>query len=169
MISLEGMRLREVREDDHGWLIDLHNDPAVLYMMTDPTPITPSHHMNWWESISRNPREKRLIFEVNGDRVGFTKFYSIDKNNHNCMLGADIHKDHRGKRYARPMWTLMLNKCFDELQLYRVSLTTATFNDVGQRVYKSLGFQEEGRLIKSLYRDGTYHDQIMMYMLRDWR
>ena len=50
-----------------------------------------------------------------------------------------------------------------------VSLTTADFNLIGHHVYKSLGFKEEGRMLQSLKRDGTYHDQIMMYMLRnDW-
>jgi len=165
----EYMRLREVESNDHEWLVELHNDPNVLRNMTHPQPITLSSHMAWWERVSRDPKQLRLIYEINGARVGFAKFYDIDNDNNSCVLGADIHKDFRGQGYAKPLWTLMLQKCFNELELNRVSLTTAEYNTIGQHVYRSLGFKEEGRLISSLYRDGRYWDQICMYMLcSDW-
>ena len=163
------MQLRAPLPDDHRWLVDLHNDPEVLRNLTHPEPITMEQHLAWWESTRINPKQLRLVFTVEGERVGFTKFYDIDRTNHNCALGADIHKDHRGKGYAKSMWAMMLNVSFMALQMHRVSLTTATYNNIGQRVYRGLGFQEEGRLTQSLFRDGVFHDQICMYMLReDW-
>ena len=48
-----------------------------------------------------------------------------------------------------------------------MGLTTAEYNAVGRHVYGRLGFKEEGRLVKSLWRDGAFHDQVMMYMLRE--
>lgn len=161
--------LRLIEFDDHEWLVELHDDPIVLENLTNPTPISLEQHLRWWQRISSDHREMRLIFTVDGVRAGFTKFYQIDFINKNCVLGADLHKDFRGKHLAKPMWELMLNKCFIDLGLHRVSLTTADFNHIGQRVYKGLGFNEEGRLIQSLYRNGKYHDQILMYLLReDW-
>jgi RimJ/RimL family protein N-acetyltransferase len=48
-------------------------------------------------------------------------------------------------------------------------LTTAEYNQVGQRVYRNLGFSEEGLLVKSMRRNGEYYDQICMYLLKnDW-
>ena len=166
------MKLREVVDSDHKFLLHLHNDPEVLRNLTHPTPITRQQHLNWWETIKNNPNEIRLIFEVGDEtncynRVGFTKFYYIDHVNSNCVLGADIHKDFRGKGLAKFMWTLMLNKCFDELKLHRASLSTASYNTIGQRVYTNLGFKEEGRSIDAIYRDGSYHDSVCMYLLRD--
>jgi RimJ/RimL family protein N-acetyltransferase len=161
------MQLRSVEPGDHEWLVELHNDPEVLHNLTDPQPITMDQHMAWWDRTCIDPQQLRLIFTVNDERVGFTKFYNIDRVNHNCVLGADIHHDHRGKGYAKNMWAMMLNVSFLSLQMYRVSLTTAEYNAIGQRVYRALGFKEEGRLVKSLYRDGAFHDQLCMYMLRD--
>lgn len=167
IIPPTSMQLRAVEEGDHPWLVELHNDPEVLRNLTNPEPITPDQHRAWWDRTRVDPGQLRLIFTVDGQRVGFTKFYGIDRANHCCVLGADIHRDHRGKGYAKNMWAMMLNVSFIALQLQRVGLTTAEFNEIGQRVYRGLGFKEEGRLVKSLYRDGTYHDQICMYMLRD--
>jgi RimJ/RimL family protein N-acetyltransferase len=157
--------LREVFADDHEFLLSLHNDPIVLHNLTNPTPITMEQHLIWWEKTKNNCKERRFIFTVNGQPAGFTKFYSMDAANLNCVLGADLHKDFRGKGYAKFMWNLMLEYCFYTLGMYRVSLTTAKYNLIGQKVYKNLGFIEEGRFKESLFRDGKFYDQILMYKL----
>ncbi len=165
-----GMALRPVQDDDHQWLVDLHNDPIVLHNMTHPQPITLDSHMRWWERVSHDHRQLRLIFTIDNIRAGFAKFYDIDRANGCCVLGGDIHKDFRGNGYAKCLWTLILDKCFDELGLHRVSLTTAEYNAKAQRVYFGLGFKHEGKLTQSLYRDGKYWDQVCAYMLNeDWR
>lgn len=147
--------------------MDLHNDPDVLRNVTDPTPITIESHVAWWKS--RGNSERYLIFCVDGERVGFTKFRPIDKVNMNVVLGADIHKDHRGKGYAKQMWHLMLEHSFVDLGMHRASLITAEYNEKAIHVYKKLGFVEEGRNVELLHRDGKFYDAICMYVLdRDW-
>tara|TARA_B100000035_G_scaffold315483_1_gene336935 strand:- start:18785 stop:19297 length:513 start_codon:yes stop_codon:yes gene_type:complete len=159
--------LRNVENNDHNWLVSLHNDPDVLYNMTNPMPITIESHMKWWDTID-GKKQIRKVFCVNGERVGFAKFYNIDKVNKNCVLGGDIEKTHRGKGYAKHMWKLMLDFCYNDLDMFRVGLTTAEYNKIGKKVYSKLGFIEEGKLVKSLLRDNTYYDQICMYHLKDW-
>lgn len=158
--------LADVQDQDHNWLVELHNDPEVLHNVTDPRPITIEGHIRWWKSL--NPtREIRKVFLVNGTRAGFCKFYQVDSINANCVLGADLHKDFRGKGFSYMMWQAMLDFCFKQLQMHRVSLTTASYNHVAQHVYTKMGFKEEGRRVQSLFRDGRFHDEICMYMLRD--
>lgn len=151
--------------EDHEWLVELHNDPLVLMNVTNPSPITLESHLLWWSSIKNSSSEVRLLFEVDGTRAGFTKFYSIDRSNKSCVLGADLHSSFRGRRLAEPMWKLMLDKCFNEFLLHRVSLTTAEYNEIGRHLYQKLGFKEEGRLVQSLYRNGKYYDQVCMRLL----
>jgi|SRR5581483_397299 len=158
--------LRNVLDNDHEWLVGLHNDEEVLHNLTDPRPITLESHLQWWRSLDSN-KQIRKVFCFDGTRAGFTKFYAIDQPNKNCVLGADLHRDFRGKGLAKHMWTLMCRFCFEDLGLHRVSLTTASYNQRAQHVYRALGFSEEGRLIESLYRNGEYHDQICMYLLKD--
>lgn len=159
--------LRPVEDNDHAWLVELHNDPEVLRNVTHPAPITMAQHVVWWDRISHDHRQLRLIFTVGGSAAGFAKFYDIDQANRNCVLGADLHKSFRNQGLAKGMWKLMLRACFENLNLHRVSLTTAAYNTVAQHVYRNLGFREEGRLTQSLFRDGVFHDQICMFMLRD--
>ena len=162
--------LRPIEDDDHPFLVELHNDPQVLHNLTHPEPITMEQHLRWWERTKSDRRQLRLMFVADGKKAGLTKFYDYDAMNRTIVLGADIHKDFRGQGLAKFMWTLMLERCFEGFLVHRVSLTTAEYNGVGQRVYRRLGFKEEGRLKESLLRDGTFHDQLCMYMTeQDWQ
>lgn len=162
--------LRDVQNDDHEFLVNLHNDPVVLRNLTHPQPVTMEQHLHWWEKTQHDKRQVRRVFMANDSRVGFAKFYDIDHENSNCVLGADIHETFRGRGFAKPMWSMMLDLCFDVWKLHRVSLTTAEYNDVAIHVYESMGFAYEGRLTQSLKRDDKFYDQHVMFMLReDWR
>lgn len=156
-------RLIDITDSDHEWLVELHNDPVVLYNLTDPTPITLESHMKWWNNLDHR-KNRRFIFKIDDERVGVAKIYNIDINNRNCILGGDIHKEYRGRGYAKLMWADLLEYCFETLKLYRVSLTTAEYNTIAMKVYKGLGFLEEGYMRKSLHRSGVYYDQVCMYM-----
>ena len=158
--------IRDVEFEDHRWLVELHNDPMVLHNITDPNPITLDSHLKWWSNL--NNKQKRFIFCVDGVRAGFCKFYDIDNTNNNCILGADLHIKFRGKGYSVHMWRLMLEYCFDVLKLHRVSLQTASYNEIAQKTYNRIGFKTEGLLVESLFRDGKYYDQICMYFLKEW-
>jgi|TARA_R110000824_G_scaffold62352_2_gene165120 diamine N-acetyltransferase len=160
--------LRQVNDLDHSWLVELHNDPLVLKNITNPTPITLQHHLKWWETID-NKKEIRNIFCIDNQRVGFCKFYKIDYINKHCVLGADIHINYRGMGYANKMWNLMLDYCYENLDLHRVGLTTAAYNKIGQHVYRKVGFKVEGHIKESLLRDSIYYDQICMYHLKNWK
>jgi RimJ/RimL family protein N-acetyltransferase len=48
-------------------------------------------------------------------------------------------------------------------------LTVSSLNTGGVKAYKKAGFQQEGVLRQSCYRDGAYHDKIVMAILRpEW-
>jgi len=161
--------LRPVENDDHPFLVDLHNDELVLRNLTHPEAITMEQHMKWWEKTKADRKQLRLIFVTDGHRTGVAKFYDYDAINRTIVLGGDIHKAHRGHGLAKYMWTLMLERCFESFHVHRVGLTTAEYNVIGQSVYKNLGFMEEGRIKESLYRDGKFYDQICMYLTEhDW-
>lgn len=163
-------RLRNITDEDHEWLVELHNDPVVLDNVKDPRPITLAGHLRWWNGIKSSAKEERMIFTVDTQPAGLTKFYFIDHYNHNCTLGADIHRSHRGQGYAREMWSLMLERCFLGHNLHRVALSTMDYNHVGRHLYARLGFIEEGRMKDYHLRDETYYDAICMYMtVDDWR
>ena len=61
----------------------------------------------------------------------------------------------------------MLRFAFNELNYHRVYLRVYDFNQRAIRCYEKCGFQTEGRLRQHMYRNGAWHDEIIMGVLRD--
>src|SRR5690554_7624314 len=54
--------------------------------------------------------------------------------------------------------------------LHRVELQVYDFNPRGIRAYEKLGFVHEGRRREVVWREGAYHDMLLMSILEDeWR
>lgn len=161
------IRLKSIEDVDHEFLVELHNDPVVLKNLTHPEPITLEHHLTWWNSVKDNACQARFVICNDNAKIGLAKFYDIDRTNRSCALGADLHRDFRGLRLARPVWREMLRTAFIAFDLHRVWLTTAEYNDVARYVYTTLGFKTEGRFERSLLREGVFYDQIIMRLFRE--
>lgn len=55
---------------------------------------------------------------------------------------------------------------FRRLRLHRIELRVFAYNIRGMKSYEKIGFRTEGRLRDHLYRDGAYHDEFVMGILR---
>ena len=56
---------------------------------------------------------------------------------------------------------------FKKLKLHRIYLRFIAYNIRGQKSYQKVGFKIEGRARNHYFRDGYFHDQIQMGLLRD--
>jgi len=70
-----------------------------------------------------------------------------------------------GKGHGTEMTRLAVDHGF-AVGLHRISLTVFAFNPRARRVYERCGFVVEGRLRDALYQDGSWHDDILMSVLR---
>jgi RimJ/RimL family protein N-acetyltransferase len=53
------------------------------------------------------------------------------------------------------------------MNLHRVQLFAYAFNERGLAAYRKSGFVEEGRRRQAIFREGAYHDVVLMGALRD--
>ncbi len=75
----------------------------------------------------------------------------------------------RGKGYAKEAVGLLVNYLFSSYPAERISAFTDRENLPAQHVMESLGFQPEGILRRSTYRDGEWHDLAIYGLLRtEW-
>ena len=56
---------------------------------------------------------------------------------------------------------------FDEMNLVKLRINVFDYNERAKHVLESHGFIQEGRLRKDFYRDGTYHDLVILSVFRD--
>jgi RimJ/RimL family protein N-acetyltransferase len=73
------------------------------------------------------------------------------------------------KGYGTEVTTLIVDYGFATLNLHRIGLTVSETNYGGVKAYQRAGFTREGILRQASYRDGHYHDKIVMSILRpEW-
>ena len=65
---------------------------------------------------------------------------------------------------------ILIEYGFNTLNLNRLDLKVNDFNLRAIKCYQKLGFIEEGRMRQSCFRNGEYHDQLIMSILRsEWK
>ena len=85
-------------------------------------------------------------------------------------IGIEIAKDYQGKGYGTEAINWALDWAFKFGGLHRVGIESFSFNTGASRLYKRLGFTEEGRVRQEFWFNGKYHDRVIFGMLRDeWR
>lgn len=175
MPHIEGPRvsLREFRRDDipviHSWV----NDPEILrFLSWGIFPQTQKETERFVEAqmSGEDPSSRVLVISLRKDNtcIGTTGCHNIDWRNRSAELGIVIGKpEYLGKGYGTEATDLLLDFSFNELNLHRVYLHVFDFNRRAVRSYQKCGFVEEGRLRDAFFREGHYHDIMVMGILEE--
>jgi len=112
----------------------------------------------------------RWGIEVHDQLIGGVELSHIDWRNRSADLGVWIgDRTYRQRGCGADAMRLALNYAFKLLGLNRIHYMIPAHNLAAIQTYTKLGFSEEGRLRQAIYRDGLYHDLIILGILReDW-
>lgn len=162
--------MNPVDESDLPKLAEHRNTFETWRNLTSSLPVQPYRQKEWLDGLKNSmyfvayhhnePQQQE-------ERVGLLRLTDIDWQNSTGAVGVDIFQGFRGKGYAKPVLDLLVDYCFNSINLHRVWLMVLDDNEPAKKVYQGLGFQEEGAMRKHIYRDGFYHDYIIMGMLKD--
>jgi len=149
------------------------NDPEVLATLGCRKPVGRVSEREWLEEQYKSDEQMNLAIVLkDGDRhIGNCGFNDIDYVDRCGVFGILIgEKDCWGQGYAPEAAKLVLKYGFEELGLHRIELEVYSHNARAVRAYEKVGFRREGTLRESYYRNGVYHDTIVMSVLEsEWR
>ena len=134
-----------------------------------PLAVVETLYEEMWADPS--PDSVRFGIEAHGGMlIGGAEITDINWQNRTARLAVWIgDRTFRRRGCGSDATRVALNYCFKLLGLHRVEMQLPESNEAGLACYKSVGFEEEGRLRKALYKDGEYEDLIHMAVLReDW-
>lgn len=129
-------------------------DPPQLSAMLDETRATPPLRLCW-------------MAERDGAPIGHLQIGFDWRNGVARLARVAVAPSARGRGYAKPMIALALDEAFGRPGIERVELNVYPFNAPALRVYRSLGFVEEGRRRSSVRVGSERWDTVHMGMLRD--
>lgn len=173
MYSGQLVKLRAYKEDDIEKAVEFINDEEVKKLMDSniPFPMTKWQEEEWVRSRKANT-DFTYDFAIEdlktGKYIGGCSINECDVKNRTCVVGIMIgDKEYWGKGYGSDALKVLIKFIFEEVNMNKIKLNVFSFNNRAIACYKKVGFKEEGILKKEIYRNGRYHDEIIMAMFKD--
>ncbi|KGO42828.1 Acyl-CoA N-acyltransferase [Penicillium expansum] len=192
-------RAPENAEADLVFFHDLMNDPTIQTMSTGrlprPCPKTSAGEFikmlqdailgvviclppqNSTEAGNTPPSEIPTLFGPAQDyklvRIGHMSLFNVNGPNEahhrSATIGISLADGFRGKGYGGEAINWMLDWAFQHLGLHRVSISAFSFNHNALKLYRKLGFVDEGREREAAYYRRAWHDVVILSMLEhEW-
>lgn len=162
--------LRKPEPEDVEALYRWKNDPEVASMLVGFTTGYTRADLAKWVEFHRSAADEAFFMIVRrADRraIGHVALYQI---NHRLGIGDFAiligDRDTWGQGLGRACTRWMCEYGFTQLNLRRITLGVLETNERAHKLYKSLGFVEEGRLRKAQLKDGKFVDVILMAAFR---
>ena len=149
-----------------------HNEDSTLLNLTDINHISELQQEKWFSSLSLSNTSKRYTVRLrkNNNLVGIFRLDRIDHLNKSLYVGADVVHDLRRKGYGQEIYSYFFEYLFNNHGFNRLGLETLSSNLPAISMYKKLGFKEEGKQKKAIFRNGQFHDLLMMgILLENWK
>jgi UDP-4-amino-4,6-dideoxy-N-acetyl-beta-L-altrosamine N-acetyltransferase len=154
--------------EDLERVLTWRNDAGIRAHMFSQRVIDPDEHRSWFERCLETRSRTLLIFEADGEPMGFVSFGSPD--------GGDIAE---WGFYAAPqaprgtggrLGAAALRHGFDQLKLHKIFARTLASNERSVRFHQKLGFLREGILRQHHFDGERYCDVVCFGLLRtEWR
>jgi RimJ/RimL family protein N-acetyltransferase/SAM-dependent methyltransferase len=154
----------------HRWFADRD---VVRYSMTMWQLPMSQVETDAWLERQLNDKETLtlgIIERETGQLIGYAGISGMSRINRRgeyyILIGE---KDCWGKGYGTETTKLIVEHGFNSLNLNRIMLTVSASNIGAIKAYSNAGFVKEGVMRQVHYRDGHYHDELVMAILRsEW-
>jgi RimJ/RimL family protein N-acetyltransferase len=172
--------LRPLEDGDAARLAGWINDQAVLLYLGIPGCLTEGQELDWIHSMRSSSSDVVLgIVDLSdGSLIGTVGLHAINRRDSHAMYGISIgERDRWGQGCGTAAGRLICDHAFNTLNLRRLHLTVADYNQRGLKSYERIGFKLEGTLRQHIFKAGTYHAVTFMGLLAeefnamhlDWR
>lgn len=161
--------LRPLAESDVDHIMTWVNRPEIVGNLAafSGAPLTRDQELVWIQRTIASADRVWSVFATDDDRyLGQVGIHQIHARSKVGRLGAVIaSKGEMGKGYGSAAIRAVMDRGFGELGLHKLWLMVFRTNERGQRLYKRLGFVEEGLLREEYFHEGGWHDMARMGML----
>jgi len=164
MITLKPLEPNDV----FGFYSWIKNPKAIKYSLSLFQNLSSSEQIDvWYQSVLDDVKTFNLGIYINSNQcVGYAGITNISNTNKSgeffIFIGDEVAW---GKGIGTEVTRQITALGFNKLNLNRIMLTVSEPNIGAVKAYEKAGFKHEGRLRESCYRDGAYHDKLIMSIL----
>ncbi len=103
------------------------------------------------------------------DLIGTCGYYLWNREARKAVIGYDLEPDYWGQGIMTEALAEIIRFGFKDMNLNRVQVSTAPWNERSMRLIQRLGFKREGILRDNFIFKGRFQDDVMFSLLRrEW-
>lgn len=171
MIAGEHVILRAFEREDSDRCYRWMNDPNIVRTLKSRYPIAFQNEVAWLErAMDPNSNERHFAIERRDDRthIGNASIHDIDWVSRTGWFGLFIGEPTAWNRgFGTDAITTLVRFAFDDMNLHKLRINVFDYNERAKHILQSRGFVQEGKLVRDFYREGTYHDLVILSIFRD--
>lgn len=171
MIAGEHVILRAFEREDAERCYRWMNDPSIVRTLKTRYPIAFQTEMEWLDrAMHPAAGERHFAIERKDDRthIGNASIHDIDWVSRTAAFGLFIGEPSAWNRgFGSDAIRTLVRFAFDEMNLQKLRINVFDYNDRAKHVLLTQGFVQEGRLRREFYREGAYHDIVVLSVFRD--
>ena len=167
MFSLEECKLRSMVESDLAIVLKWRNSDRIRPMMYTDHVISQEEHRAWFDGLPGRNDKRHLVFEIQQMPTGVVNITGISETHRRCTWGFYIGREDAPRRAGLAMGICALDYMFNSLKMNKVTGEVLAFNDASFQYHLKLGFTEEGRLARHVWKGGQTEDVIILAQFAD--
>ncbi len=168
----EKTRLRPWRLEDAElrFMASLDSPTVAHYQDGIELPTSVELQKQWLEKTAGLKDDGMIRFameNLDGVTVGWVTLHSRDQKNGTFGFGVAVYRDYRGHGNAVDAVRTILKYGFWEQRYQKCNSMCLHTNKASIRMHQKLGFIEEGRIRRTCFYNGQYHDDVLFGMTRE--
>lgn len=169
-IITDRLILREINQEDAESIYKILSDPDVIKYDSFElfTEIEQAENLIKWFSEDFNQKQSifwGICLKENSEIIGFCRC-KLEILGVRASIGYDLNRDFWNMGIMTETLKAVTMYAFNTADINRIEATVATQNSASVRVLEKLGFVKEGILRERSYMSGTYHDMVMLSLLK---
>ncbi|MCP3981240.1 MAG: GNAT family N-acetyltransferase [bacterium] len=169
-VRLERCRLRRWRAGDEDSLAKHADDRGVWINLRDrfPHPFRTEDAVEWVRASLGVSPPNQLAIEVDGEAAGGIGISpDADVHRFSAEIGFWLGRAHWGRGIMTEALRAAVDHAFSEFELARLYAATFEWNGGSRCVLERNGFVCEGRMRRSVFKDGRFADQFLYALLKE--
>ncbi len=165
------VRLRPIEPEDVDFFASLEHDEEASRGGAGFVPVPYSRHRltKWVEEQAAKETQNDVYRLVavrlsDGEPVGVLNTHTVDRRIGLFGYGIQIGPSHRRSGYGSDAIRTLLGLFFGEFRYQKCNVEVYSFNEASLAMHHKLGFTQEGRLRRTKFTSGAFHDDILFGM-----